>query len=62
MNSCPRMLALREKCPNTELFLVRIFPHSDLIQRDTPCISVFNTNARKYGSEKTPYLDAFHAV
>ena len=21
--------ALREKCPNTELFLVRIFPHSD---------------------------------
>ena len=23
------MLSLREKCPNTELFLVRIFPHSD---------------------------------
>ena len=21
--------ALRKKCPNTELFLVRIFPHSD---------------------------------
>ena len=24
-----RRHALREKCPNTELFLVRIFPHSD---------------------------------
>ena len=27
--------SLREKCPNTELFLVRIFPHSDWIRRDT---------------------------
>ena len=26
---------LREKCPNTEFFLVRIFPHSDWIRRDT---------------------------
>ena len=25
---------LREKCPNTKLFLVRIFPHSDWIRRD----------------------------
>ena len=33
-------LSLREKSPNTEFFLVRIFPHS----------------------EKTPYLDTFHAV
>ena len=24
-----RKFALSEKCPNTELFLVRIFPHSD---------------------------------
>ena len=24
-----RMIALREKCPNTEFFLVSIFPHSD---------------------------------
>ena len=23
------LLALRERCPNTEFFLVRIFPHSD---------------------------------
>ena len=26
MNSCPRMLALREKCPNTELFPGPYFP------------------------------------
>ena len=26
---------LREKCPNTEFFLVRIFPHSDWIDTDT---------------------------
>ena len=29
-------LLLREKCPNTELFLVCIFPHSNWIRRDTP--------------------------
>ena len=27
--------ALRENCPNTELFLVRIFLYSDWIRRDT---------------------------
>ena len=27
--------SLREKCPDTEFFLVRIFPHSDWIRRDT---------------------------
>ena len=27
---------LREKSPNTEIFLVRIFPHSDLIRRGNP--------------------------
>ena len=27
-------LTLREKCPNTEFFLGRIFPHSDGIRRD----------------------------
>ena len=44
--------SLHEKCPNTELFLVRIFPNSD----------VFSPNARKYRPEKTPYLDTFHEV
>ena len=40
--------SLREKCPNTELFLV-YFP-------------VFGPNTGKYGPEITPYLDTFHAV
>ena len=55
-------LPLREKCPDTEFFLVRIFPHSDWIRRDTPCLFVFSPNARKYGPEKTPCLGTFHAV
>ena len=32
---------LRDKCPNTELFLVRIFPHSDW------CQVIFTANAQK---------------
>ena len=44
---------LREKCPNTELFQVRIF---------TLYLSVFRPNTGKYGPEITPYLDTFHAV
>ena len=55
-------LSLREKCPNTEFFLVCIFPHSDWIWRGTEYLSVFSPNAGKYGPEKTPYLDTFHAV
>ena len=27
-----------------------------------PYFPVFSLNARKYGPEKTPYLDTFHAV
>ena len=53
---------LREKCPNSEFFLVRIFPYSDWIRGDTKYLSVFSPNAAKYGPEKTPYLDTFHAV
>ena len=53
---------LCEKCPNTEFFLFRIFPYSNWIWRDTPHFSVFSPNAGKYGPEKTPYLDTFHAV
>ena len=30
--------------------------------RDTPYLSVFSPNAGKYGPEKSPYLDIFHAV
>ena len=40
-------ILLGEKCPNTELFLVRIFPHADWIQRDTKYLFVFSPNAGK---------------
>ena len=53
---------LREKCPNTEFFLIRIFPHLDWIRRDNPYLSVFSPNAGIYGPEKTPYLADFDAV
>ena len=54
--------SLREKCPSTKFFQVCTFPHSDWMRRDTECLSVFSPNARKYGPEKTLYLDTFHAV
>ena len=54
--------SLREKCPNTEYFLVRISPHSDWIRRNTECLSVFSPKAGKCGPKKTPYLGTFHAV
>ena len=38
---------LHEKCPNTEFFLVRIFPTLDWIRRDTSYLSVFSPNAIK---------------
>ena len=53
---------LREKSPNTELFLVRVFPHSGWMRRDTSYLSVFSPNAGKYGTEITSYLGTFHAV
>ena len=40
---------LRKKCPNTDLFLVRIFLYSVRIQENTD-------------PEITPYLNIFHAV
>ena len=57
----PKM-ALREKCPNTELFLVRIFPISNWIRRNSSYLSVFSPNAGKYRPDETPYLDTFHTV
>ena len=55
-------LSLREKCPNTDFFLVRIFPCLDWIRTDTSYLSVFSPNARKYGPEKlciwTPFTQS----
>ena len=50
--------ALREKCSNTEFFLLRIFLYLDFI----PWIPVFSPNTGKYGPEKTPSLDTFRRV
>ena len=44
------------------VFSGRIFPRSDWIRRDTEYLYVLSPNAGKYGPEKTPYLDTFHAV
>ena len=54
--------ALREKCPDTEFFLVRIFLHWDWIRRDMEFLSASSPNTGKYGPEKTLYLDTFQAV
>ena len=53
--------SLREKCPNTESFLARIFLYSDWIRRDTEYLSIFSSNSGKYGAGMTPCLDTFHA-
>ena len=65
---CPKSLSenlqnfpLRQKCPNTEFFLVCIFLHSDWIRRDTILLRI-QSECKKYRLEKTPYLDTFHAV
>ena len=62
--SCP---TLPGKCP--ELFwviLVRIFPHSDWIWRDTPHLSVFSTDAGKCGTEqlriRTPFTQCKRTI
>ena len=49
-----RCIALHEECPNTGLFLVRIFPHMKYL-------SAFSLIAGKYGPEITLYLDTFRA-
>ena len=38
-------LTLREKCPDTEFFLVRIFPYSNWMLKYTPYLSIFSPNA-----------------
>ena len=57
----PDLQTLREKCPNTEFFWSVV----SCIQTEygkTEYLSVFSPNTGKYRTEKTPYLDTFHAV
>ena len=51
----------REMCPNTELFLVRNFRVQENTDQKKLRISYFSGTG-KYGLEKTPYFDTFHAV
>ena len=55
-------VSLCEKRSNAEFFLVNIFLHSDWIRKDTKHLPLFSPNVGKYGPEKTPYLDTFHAL
>ena len=52
----PQLVTLRQKCPNTEVFLVRILPRLDLIRIFTVKISVFSLNTGKHGPEKNCLL------
>ena len=48
---------------NTEIYGVNLRMQSEYRKRRTRKeISVFSPNTVKYGPEKTPYLDTFHAV
>ena len=58
----PKNFLWRGKCPNSEFFLVRPFPHSNWIQKCTELTSVCISNAGKYGPAKTPNWDTFHSV
>ena len=40
---------------DSRVFLVRIFPHSDWIRRDTSYLSVFSPNAGKYDQKNSEY-------
>ena len=51
--------SLRQKCPNTEFFLVRIFVHSDWRRRHAKYLSIFSPNVQKYGHEKNPVFGHF---
>ena len=55
-----KKIALPEKCPNTEFFLVRIFPHSAW-NGEILLISPYSARMQE-NTEKTPYLDIFHTV
>ena len=54
-------LTLREKCPNTEFFLVRNFLYSNSI-RNLLRKSPYSVRIQGRTDRKTPYLDTFHTV
>ena len=60
-----RRLSTAWKVSKYGVLLVRIFPHSDWIRRDTEYLSVFSPNAGKRGKNRNriiPNTDTFYAV
>ena len=55
-NSVHWISSLREKCPNTEFFLVRIFPHSDWMRRE---LFVFSPNAGEIRTRNKSVFERF---
>ena len=53
---------LHEKCPNTEFYSGLHFPAFRLNMEKCEVSILFSPNAGKYGPEKTPNLDTFHAI
>ena len=51
-----------EKVSKYGVFSDPYIPAFGLNTRDTKYLFIFNPNVGKYGPEKTPYLDTFHAV
>ena len=52
-------VTLREKCPNTEFFLVCIWPYLYWLREDTLFLPVFSPNAGKYRPEKNSVFGHF---
>ena len=62
---CSKLKFIGEKLANSKYGWSRYSKYCEqvtVISGDTPYLSVFSPNAGKYGPEKTPYLDIFHAV
>ena len=51
LNNISRLIYTTWKVSVFGIILVRIFPHSDWIRRDTPYLSVFSPNADQNNSE-----------
>ena len=47
-NISSKMSSLREKCPNTEIFLVRIFPYSDVFKEVLGVFKLYKLIQEKY--------------
>ena len=58
------LLTLREKCPNTELFLVRIFrARAEYRAEKTPYLDIFHTVQKKtYHSNKETGISFHHRI